>query len=52
MVAVTSVDLGSSMPRVALHHPAGMRAFDLADIKQGKYAFLRDMPPCPPEDLA
>jgi 3',5'-cyclic AMP phosphodiesterase CpdA len=50
MVAVASLDLGSDRPGVALHHPAGMHAFDLAEIKQGKYAFLRDMPPCPPHD--
>ena len=49
MVAVVSIDLGTDVPEVLVHHPAGMRAFDLAEIKQGKYEFLRDMPPCPPD---
>jgi len=51
MVAVVSIDLATEVPEVSVHHPAGMRAFDLAEIKQGKYAFLRDMPPCPPDDI-
>jgi len=49
MAAVTSINLTASAATVTLHHPEGLRAQDLAAIKQGKYAFLRDMPPCPPD---
>jgi 3',5'-cyclic AMP phosphodiesterase CpdA len=50
MVAAVSIELDTGLPEVSVHRPARMRAFDLAEIKQGKYAFLRDMPHCPPND--
>ncbi|MEJ0046306.1 MAG: metallophosphoesterase [Rhodospirillales bacterium] len=52
MIAVTSIDLATDAANVTLHYPNGMRTFDLAEIKQGKYAFLRDMPPCPPDETS
>jgi 3',5'-cyclic AMP phosphodiesterase CpdA len=52
MVAITSIDLSTETPDVSLHHPAGLHPVDLTEIKQGRYAFLRDMPPCPPDEAA
>lgn len=35
---------------VCIERPVGLVSHDLAAIKEhGRYAFLRDMPPCPPE---
>jgi hypothetical protein len=35
---------------VKVHYPEGLVTHDLAAIKgHGQYAFLRDMPPAPPE---
>ena len=52
MVAITSIDLTTETPEITLHHPEGLRPIDLVELKQGRYAFLRDMPACPPDEAA
>jgi 3',5'-cyclic AMP phosphodiesterase CpdA len=47
MVAALSLDLTGEAAVAELHHLDGLVAHDLAAIKTG-YAFLRDMPECPP----
>lgn len=45
-----ALDFSERGVEVALHRPEGLVDHDLAAIKQhGRYPFLRDMPPCPPE---
>jgi len=49
MVAALSLDFSGDAPGVELVRFPGLVAHDLSAIKQhGRYAFLRDMPPCPP----
>lgn len=49
MIAALSLDLATETAEAALHHLPGLVAHDLAAIKgNGRYAFLRDMPPAPP----
>ncbi|MFI5011461.1 MAG: metallophosphoesterase family protein [Hyphomicrobiales bacterium] len=49
MVAALSLDFSDETPGVEIVHFPGLVAHDLKAIKQhGRYAFLRDMPPCPP----
>jgi 3',5'-cyclic AMP phosphodiesterase CpdA len=51
MAGTVSLDLSSEVPVVTLHHPEGLETIDLAELKQhGRYKFLRDMPPCPPDE--
>jgi len=43
------LDLAPDRVDVVVERPAGLQSHDLAAIKgHGRYAFLRDMPPCPP----
>jgi predicted phosphodiesterase len=47
---VTLFDFGEGGVEVKVHYPEGLVTHDLAAIKgHGQYAFLRDMPPAPPE---
>jgi 3',5'-cyclic AMP phosphodiesterase CpdA len=47
-----TLDFAADGMTATLHRPEGLVDHSLAAIKQnGRYAFLRDMPPCPP-DLA
>jgi 3',5'-cyclic AMP phosphodiesterase CpdA len=49
MVAALSLDLSSQAPGVEIVPLPGLVAHDLAEMKQhGRYAFLRDLPACPP----
>ncbi len=44
-----AIDFAGPEPAIEVLRPAGMAELDLATIKgHGRYAFLRDMPPCPP----
>ena len=53
MVAATSFDFATDAAKVELVPIAGLVAYDLAEMKQnGRYAFLRDLPPCPPAGAA
>jgi 3',5'-cyclic AMP phosphodiesterase CpdA len=46
---VLAIELDDKEARVELVEVPGLVAYDLAEIKgHGRYAFLRDMPPCPP----
>jgi 3',5'-cyclic AMP phosphodiesterase CpdA len=46
---VVVLDLAQDRIEIAVERPAGLISHDLAAIKgHGRYAFLRDMPPCPP----
>ncbi len=49
MIAALSLDFSGADPVVDIIRFPGLVTHDLAAIKQhGRYAFLRDMPPCPP----
>lgn len=44
-----TLDLAGDAVEVRIERPHGLVSHDLAAIKgRGRYAFLRDMPPCPP----
>jgi 3',5'-cyclic AMP phosphodiesterase CpdA len=46
---VTSFEFSDGGVDVKVEYPEGLISHDLSAIKQnGRYAFLRDMPPCPP----
>jgi 3',5'-cyclic AMP phosphodiesterase CpdA len=46
---VTIFELSDNSVDVKVEYPEGLFSHDLSAIKQhGRYAFLRDMPPCPP----
>ena len=46
---LTVLDFSGDNVEVTIEHPRGLVSHDLAAIKgHGRYAFLRDMPPCPP----
>ena len=46
---VLAIELDGKKVRVELVEVPGLVAYDLAEIKgHGRYAYLRDMPPCPP----
>lgn len=50
MIAATTLDLTEATPAVTLLHLPGLVAHDLDAIKEhGRWAFLRNMPACPPE---
>ena len=43
------LDFGAGTVDVRIEYPVGLISHDLNAIKeQGRYAFLRDMPACPP----
>ncbi len=45
-----AIDFAGPAPVIELLRPTGMAELDLATIKgHGRYKFLRDMPPCPPQ---
>ena len=47
--ALTIFEFSGSGLEIRIERPAGLVSHDLRAIKgHGKYAFLRDMPPCPP----
>jgi 3',5'-cyclic AMP phosphodiesterase CpdA len=44
------IDFGAGTAEIRIERPAGLVSHDLDAIKgHGRYAFLRDMPPCPPD---
>ena len=47
---ILAIELDGEAVRVDLIQVPGLVAYDLAEIKgHGRYAYLRDMPPCPPD---
>jgi 3',5'-cyclic AMP phosphodiesterase CpdA len=47
---LTVLEFGDEAVEVCIERPVGLVSHDLAALKEhGRYAFLRDMPPCPPE---
>ena len=45
-----SISLDSAVPRIEMVSVPGMVAHDLTELKgHGRYRYLRDMPPCPPQ---
>jgi 3',5'-cyclic AMP phosphodiesterase CpdA len=53
IVGVVSIDVSTETEIVMLHHPKGMQPIDLVALKgHGQYAFIRDMPVCPPDEAA
>lgn len=52
IVGMISIDVSGPAEIVTLHEPEGMVPIDLVELKQhGRYAFLRDMPHCPPSEV-
>ena len=52
-VGILSVELGNGGARVGLVEVPGLVAHDLAELKgHGRYAYLRDMPACPPPEAS
>jgi 3',5'-cyclic AMP phosphodiesterase CpdA len=50
MLGVVALDLSREEATVTLLRPPALQALDLDAIKQhGRWRFLRDMPPCPPD---
>ena len=47
---ILAIELDREAVRVDLVEVPGLVAYDLAELKgHGRYAYLRDMPPCPPD---